>query len=43
MMIDFIGSDMHHLKHADALDQSLFMPHLKTLFEEASLQNEMLK
>ncbi len=42
MMIDFIGSDMHHLKHADALQQSLFTPHLKTLFEEASLQNVML-
>ena len=43
MMIDFIGSDMHHLRQADALDQSLFTPHLKTLFEEASLQNELLK
>lgn len=42
MMIDFIGSDMHHLRHADALDQSLFTPHLKTLFEEAALQNVML-
>ncbi len=42
MMIDFIGSDMHHLKHADALRQSLFTPHLKTLFEESSLQNVML-
>ncbi|HTN19053.1 MAG TPA: CpsB/CapC family capsule biosynthesis tyrosine phosphatase [Pelobium sp.] len=42
LMIDFIGSDMHHLKHADALYQSLFTPHLKTLFEEASLQNVML-
>lgn len=42
MMVDFIGSDMHHLRHADALNQSLFTPHLKTLFEEASLQNVML-
>ncbi|HET8829374.1 MAG TPA: CpsB/CapC family capsule biosynthesis tyrosine phosphatase [Pelobium sp.] len=42
MMIDFIGSDMHHFKHADALQQTLFTPHLKMLFEEASLQNVML-
>lgn len=42
MMIDFIGSDMHHLKHADALHQSLFSPHLKNLLEESSLQNVML-
>ncbi|MBK0382162.1 capsular biosynthesis protein [Pedobacter sp. SD-b] len=43
LMVDFIGSDMHHLKHADALKQSLFTPHLKTLFEETALQNIMLK
>ena len=43
MMIDFIGSDIHHLKHADALYQSLFTDKLKFLIEEASLQNEMLK
>jgi tyrosine-protein phosphatase YwqE len=43
MMIDFIGSDMHHPKHADALYQSLFLPHTKLLFEESSLQNEILK
>jgi protein-tyrosine phosphatase len=43
MMVDFIGSDMHHLKHADALLQSLFTPHLKILLEESALQNEMLK
>lgn len=43
MMVDFIGSDMHHLKHADALTQSLFTNHLKILVTEAALQNEMLK
>ena len=43
MMIDFIGSDMHHLKHADALQQSLLTDKLSFLFEEGSLQNEMLK
>ena len=42
MMVDFIGSDMHHLRHADALKQSLFTPSLKTLFEESALQNVML-
>ncbi|MEO5909957.1 MAG: CpsB/CapC family capsule biosynthesis tyrosine phosphatase [Pelobium sp.] len=43
MMVDFIGSDMHHLKHADALRQSLFTPHLNTLFTESYLHNEILK
>ena len=43
MMIDFIGSDMHHLKHADALYQSLFTDKLKFLLDESGLQNEMLK
>jgi protein-tyrosine phosphatase len=43
MMVDFIGSDMHHTKHADALQQSLFLTHTKLLIEESSLQNEMLK
>lgn len=43
MMVDFIGSDMHHLKHADALRQSLSNPFLKKLFEESALQNEMLR
>jgi len=43
MMIDFIGSDMHHLKHADALYQSLFTNKLKFLLGESGLQNEMLK
>lgn len=42
MMVDFIGSDMHHLRHADALHQSLFTPSLKNLFEESALQNVML-
>jgi tyrosine-protein phosphatase YwqE len=42
MMIDFIGSDMHHLKHADALAESLFSPELKTLLNEGGIQNKML-
>lgn len=42
MLVDFIGSDMHHLKHADALHQSLFSPQLKALFEEGPLQNVLL-
>jgi tyrosine-protein phosphatase YwqE len=42
MMIDFIGSDMHHLKHADALTESLFTPELKTLLSEGGIQNKML-
>jgi len=43
LMVDFIGSDMHHLRHADALHQSLFTPSLKNLLEESALQNVMLK
>ncbi|WP_245989043.1 tyrosine-protein phosphatase [Pelobium manganitolerans] len=42
MMIDFIGSDMHHLKHADALEKSLFVPALAQLLDDGALQNKLL-
>lgn len=30
-LVDFVGSDMHHLRHADALIESLYAPHLQKL------------
>ncbi len=42
MLIDFIGSDMHHLKHANALKNSLQLPHLHRLLTDYQLQNVLL-
>lgn len=42
MMIDFIGSDMHHPKHAAALKRSLTLPHLHKLLTDYQLQNTLL-
>ena len=42
MLIDFISSDMHHLKHAGALKRSLSLPHVRTLLTDYQLQNTML-
>ncbi len=41
-LVDFLGSDMHHLRHADALAQALSSSHLKKLFQDNMLQNHML-
>ena len=41
-MIDFIGSDMHHIKHAIALKKSLNLPYVKKLLSDYQLQNVML-
>ena len=41
-MIDFIGSDMHHLKHAEALKLSLQQPYLYRLLTDYPLQNKLL-
>lgn len=41
-MIDFIGSDMHHLKHASALKESLNSGYLKTIIEDGNLLNDTL-
>ncbi len=42
-LVDFIGSDMHHLKHAKALEQSLFLEPTKLLLESGELKNITLK
>ncbi|HYK77025.1 MAG TPA: CpsB/CapC family capsule biosynthesis tyrosine phosphatase [Daejeonella sp.] len=42
MLIDFIASDMHHLKHANALKRSLQLPYVQKLLTDYQLQNELL-
>ncbi len=42
MLVDFIASDMHHLKHASALKKSLKLPHVRTLLTDYQLQNTLL-
>jgi protein-tyrosine phosphatase len=42
MMIDFIGSDMHHIKHAIALKRSLSLPYVYKLLTDYQLQNVLL-
>jgi tyrosine-protein phosphatase YwqE len=41
-LIDFISSDMHHLRHAEALKNALTMPYLEKLLFEYPLKNKML-
>lgn len=41
-MIDFIGSDMHHLKHAAALKESLSTPLMQQLLTQHQLNNVLL-
>lgn len=41
-LVDFISSDMHHLKHADALEKSLQCSYLKKLFFDYPLKNQLL-
>jgi tyrosine-protein phosphatase YwqE len=41
-LIDFAGSDMHHAKHAEALKQALFLPHVERLINNCPLQNALL-
>ena len=42
-MIDFISSDMHHPRHAEAFEQTLKEPYLKKLlFEQGTLKNKLL-
>ncbi len=38
-LVDFIGSDMHHLRHADALENSLISPYTEKLIEAGNLHN----
>lgn len=41
-MVDFIGSDMHHLKHAAALENSLTTPLMQRLLSQHQLNNVLL-
>jgi len=42
-LVDFISSDMHHPRHADALKDALLSPHLeKLLFNDYPLKNKGL-
>lgn len=42
-MVDFISSDMHHTRHADAFKEALHMPYLEKLLFEYPLKNILLK
>ena len=41
-MIDFLGSDMHHTKHASALQESLSSKFLISVLEDGNFMNEVL-
>lgn len=41
-LVNFIGSDMHHLKHADALEESLNTPLMQRLLSQHQLNNVMI-
>jgi len=42
-LVDFISSDMHHLRHAEAFKDALKTPYLKKLMFDYPLKNIMLK
>ncbi|WP_443945941.1 tyrosine-protein phosphatase [Pedobacter sp. AW1-32] len=41
-MVDFIGTDMHHLKHAAALENSLSTPLMQQLLSQHQLYNTII-
>jgi protein-tyrosine phosphatase len=41
-LVDFISSDMHHPRHAKALEDALTFPHLETLLFDYPLKNKLL-
>jgi tyrosine-protein phosphatase YwqE len=41
-LVDFISSDMHHPKHAEALKNALRLPHVQKLLTDYQLKNIML-
>jgi len=41
-LVDFISSDMHHPKHAEALKHALRLPHVQRLLTDYPLKNIML-
>jgi protein-tyrosine phosphatase len=42
-LVDFISSDMHHLRHAQAFKDALRTPYLQRLLHDYPLKNVMLK
>jgi protein-tyrosine phosphatase len=42
-LIDFLGSDMHHIRHAEVLKKSLLKSHTELIIQEDVLQNKVLK
>jgi tyrosine-protein phosphatase YwqE len=42
-LVDFISSDMHHLRHAQALKDALRLPYLEKLLFDYQLKNILLK
>jgi tyrosine-protein phosphatase YwqE len=42
-LVDFISSDMHHLRHADALKDALRLPYIEKLLFDYQLKNILLK
>jgi tyrosine-protein phosphatase YwqE len=42
-LVDFISSDMHHQRHADALKDALRMPYLEKVMFDYPLRNIMLR
>jgi protein-tyrosine phosphatase len=42
-LVDFISSDMHHLRHAEALKHALKMPYLEKVMFDYPLKNIMLR
>ena len=42
-LVDFISSDMHHLRHAEAFKDALKMPYLEKLLFDYPLKNIMLR
>jgi protein-tyrosine phosphatase len=42
-LVDFISSDMHHLRHAEALRNALKLPYVERLMSDYPLKNIMLR
>lgn len=40
--VDFLGSDMHHLRHADALKQSLHLERVQNILAQPQIKNLLL-
>lgn len=40
--IDFLGSDMHHLRHADALKESLYSERVQRILAQPQIKNVLL-